>query len=90
MAYEAEGRKIAADLAAQCGRLLLVRLESKHPSKIVLVYERQEITLPDQFMFKFGYSGSGPDCFHAFLQASGFNITKKEVETAKEGDVLRP
>lgn len=39
-------------------------------------------------MFKFGYSGSGPDCFHAFLEASGFSISKDRVEEAKEGDVL--
>ncbi|MCX6556088.1 MAG: hypothetical protein NTW95_01420 [Candidatus Aminicenantes bacterium] len=90
MAYEAEGRKIAADLAAQCGRLLEVRLESKSPSRIVLLCERQEITLPNEFMFKFGYSGSGPDCFHAFLQAAGFHVTKEQVETAKEGDILKP
>jgi hypothetical protein len=90
MAYEAEGRKIATDLRTRFGKLLEVRLESKHPSRIVLVCERQEVTLPDEFMFKFGYSGSGPDCFHAFLQASGFNISKQQVETAKEGDILRP
>lgn len=89
MAYEIEGRKIASDLAALRGKLVEVRLESKHPSRIVLVCERGEVTLPNEFIFKFGYSGSGPDCFHAFLEASGFTITKSQVETAKEGDVLR-
>ncbi|MEJ2549105.1 MAG: hypothetical protein P8Z42_00465 [Anaerolineales bacterium] len=90
MAYEAEGRKIAADVANQFGRLLAVRLESKSPSRIVLECERQEVTLPNEFIFKFGYSGSGPDCFHAFLQASGFNVTKEQIAQAREGDVLRP
>ena len=90
MAYETEGQKIAANLAAQHGRLLEVRLEAKFPSKIILVYEKQEVMLPNEFIFKFGYSGSGPDCFHAFLQASGLNISKQRVETAKEGDILRP
>ncbi len=90
MAYEAEGRKIAVDVAAQCGRLLSVRLESKSPCKIVLVCERQQVALPSNFIFQFGYSGSGPDCFHAFLQASGFNVTKEQIETAKEGDILQP
>lgn len=89
MAYEAEGRKIAAELAAQFGKLLEVRLEAKYPSRIVLVYKTQEVTLPNEFIFKFGYSGSGTDCLHAFLEASGFSIPKKEVETAQEGDILQ-
>jgi hypothetical protein len=90
MAFEAEGRKIAADLKAKLGRLLEVRLESKSPSRITLVFGSQDIPLPNDFIFKFGYSGSGPDCFHAFLQASAFNVTKEQVETAKEGDILKP
>lgn len=89
MAYEAEGRKIAIDLRAQCGRLLEARLESKSPCRIVLAFERQTITLPGNFIFQFGYSGSGPDCFHAFLQESGFHVAKEQIETAKEGDVLK-
>lgn len=90
MAYEAEGRKIAADLSAKAGQLLEVRLESKSPSRIVLKYEREEFTTPSNFIFQFGYQGSGPDCFHAFLQASGFNVTKEQIENAKAGDVLTP
>ena len=90
MAYEAEGRKIAADVRAQCGRLLEARLESKSPCRIVLVCERQTVTLPGNFIFQFGYSGSGPDCFHAFLEASGFAVTKERIETANEGDILKP
>ena len=90
MAYEAEGRKIAVDLRAQCGRLLEARLESKSPSRIVLVFEKQTITLPGNFIFQFGYSGSGPDCFHSFLQESGFKVTMEQITTAKAGDVLKP
>ena len=90
MAYEAEGKQIAQDLNVRFGKLLEARLERKHPSRIVLVFEKQEVTLPDEFIFKFGYSGSGPDCFYAFLQASGFTISKEKVTSAKEGDVLRP
>ena len=88
MAYDAEGRKIAADVANQFGRLLAVRLESKNPSRIVLECERQEVVLPSEFIFKFGYSGSGPDCFHAFLEASGFRVSKEQISTAKDGDVF--
>jgi len=90
MAYEAEGRQIAADIINQYGKLVEVRLESKSPCRIVLKCERGELALPSNFIFQFGYSGSGPDCFHAFLQASGFNASKTQVETAKEGDILRP
>jgi hypothetical protein len=90
MAYEAEGRKIAVDVKRQCGRLLEARLESKSPCRIVLVCERETVTLPGNFIFQFGYSGSGPDCFHAFLQESGFPVTKEQIQTAKEGDILKP
>jgi len=90
MAYEAEGRQIAKEIFEKGGKLLEVRLESKSPCKIVLVCEREEFTTPNNFIFQFGYSGSGPDCFHAFLQASGFTTTKEQVETAKEGDVFKP
>ncbi|MFH1441776.1 MAG: hypothetical protein ABIH18_07060 [Candidatus Omnitrophota bacterium] len=90
MAYEAEGIQIAKDIANKGGKLLEVRLESKSPCRIVLKCEKEEFTTPSNFIFQFGYSGSGPDCFHAFLQASGFNISKTQIETAKEGDILRP
>ncbi|MBN2370606.1 MAG: hypothetical protein JXO72_08965 [Vicinamibacteria bacterium] len=90
MAYEAEGRQIAADVANQYGKLREVRLESKSPCRIVLKCDRGEVVLPGNFIFQFGYSGSGPDCLHAFLQASGFNVAKARVEQAKPGDILRP
>jgi hypothetical protein len=90
MAYEAEGRRIAADIANRYGKLREVHLQSKSPCRIVLKCERGEVVLPSNFIFQFGYSGSGPDCFHAFLQASGFNIPKTRVEKAKERDILRP
>jgi hypothetical protein len=88
--YEKQGRKIAADFASQYGKLLEVRLESKSPSRIVLKGEQGELVLPDNFVFKFGYMGSGPECLYAFLQASGFSTTKSQIETAKEGDILYP
>ncbi|MCG6962110.1 MAG: hypothetical protein LJE95_02460 [Acidobacteria bacterium] len=90
MAYEEQGRQIAADLSQQHGKLLEVRLESKSPCRIVLKYARGELVLPSNFIFQFGYSGSGPSCFHAFLEASGFSISRSQVETAEEGVTLRP
>ena len=88
MAYEAEGRQLAAQLAQQHGKLVEAKLEAG--MRIVLKFERGEWAVPGNFIFKYGYSGSGPDCFHAFLNASGFSISKNQVETAKEGAVLRP
>src|SRR5262245_29920939 len=85
MAYEAEGRRIAAQLSEQFGRLLEVRLNQP----IVLVFERGSWTVPANFIFKFGYAGTGPDSFHAFLEASGFEVAKDRIETAKAGDLLR-
>jgi len=89
MAYEAQGRQIAAQLAAEYGSLNEVRLESRSPWRIVLSFSRGDWTVPSSFIFKFGYSGSGPDCFHAFLQASGWRISKDRIENATEGEVLR-
>jgi hypothetical protein len=88
MAYEMQGRQIAAELAHRYGKLLEARCESKSPWRIVLNFERGSWVVPSNHMFKFGYGGSGPDCFHAFLQASGFNISKEQIESAQEGQVL--
>ncbi|HEX6377288.1 MAG TPA: hypothetical protein VFZ91_16390 [Allosphingosinicella sp.] len=84
MAYEAEGRDIAEKLAQEHGRLLEARLGAP----IVLVFERGEWRVPGNFIFKFGYYGSGPSCFHAFLKASGFPVSLAQIESAKSGDVL--
>lgn len=88
MAFEAEGREIAADLTNQYGTLVEARCESKSPWRIVLVFTRGTWEVPSNFIFKFGYGGSGPDCFHAFLQAAGLNVSKSAVENASEGTVL--
>lgn len=86
MAYEAEGRKTSQDLRAQHGKLLEAHL--KPGRRIHLVFERGEWEVPSNFIFKYGYSGSGPDCFHAFLIASGFTVSKSAVENGQEGQVL--
>ena len=84
MAYEAQGRQIAADLRDRYGKLLEARLGTP----IVLVFERGEWEVPRDFIFKFGYSGSGPDCFHAFLTSSGFKVSKSDIEKAQPGTEL--
>lgn len=89
MAFEAEGRNIAADLQAKYGKLIAAHCESKSPWQIVLVFSGGTWEVPSNFIFKFGYSGSGVDCFHAFLQASGLNVAKSAVENATEGTVFR-
>ena len=89
MAYEEEGRKAASDLARRFGELREARCESKSPWKIVLVFSGGTFEVPSDFIFKFGYSGSGTDCFHAFLEASGFKVSKADVVKAVEGTVFR-
>ena len=89
MAYEAEGRQIASDLNNQYGKLLEARCESKSPWKIVLVFTGGTVDVPANFIFKFGYSGSGVDCFHAFLEASGLRVPKAAMQSAQEGTVFR-
>ena len=89
MAYEEEGRKAASALAKRFGELREARCESKSPWKIVLVFSSGIFEVPSDFIFKFGYSGSGTDCFHAFLEASGLHVLKSDVEKAAEGTVFR-
>jgi hypothetical protein len=91
MAYEAEGMQIADALKARYGKLLEARLESSTtPGGIVLKFERcPEWPVERQLIFRFGYPGSGPDCFHAFLYGSGWRIPKERVVSAREGEVLR-
>jgi hypothetical protein len=88
MAYEAQGRQIASQLESEYGKLCEARCDSKSPWQITLTFERGTWVVPRDFIFKFGYGGSGPDCFHAFLQASGFATPKSEVEKATEGTVF--
>ena len=85
MAYEENGRQIAGQLRDRYGRLL----EAQLGAPIRLIFERGFWDVPSNFIFKFGYHGSGPDCFHAFLQASGFSIAKSQVENAQAGDVFK-
>jgi hypothetical protein len=89
MAYEAEGRKIADDLKNQYGKLLEAHCVSKSPWKIVLVFSNGTWEVPSNFIFKFGYSGSGVDCFHAFLEHSGLNVPKAALQNAEEGTIFR-
>jgi hypothetical protein len=89
MAYEAEGRKIAGELKNHFGDLLEARCESKSPWKITLVFSGGTWEVPADFIFKFGYSGSGVDCFHAFLEASGFSTSKEALQNASEGTIFK-
>jgi hypothetical protein len=89
VAYEAEGRKAAQDLEKHFGKLMEARCESKSPWKIVLVFSGGIWEVPRDFIFKFGYSGSGTDSFHAFLVASGLNVSKDAIEKAEAGTVFK-
>lgn len=88
MAFEEQGRQIASQLKSEYGKLREARCDSKSPWRITLTFDRGTWVVPSDFIFKFGYNGSGPDCFHSFLQASGFRTSKTEVEKATEGTVF--
>lgn len=40
-------------------------------------------------MIKFGYRGTGPDCFYVFLGESGFNVSLEDIENIKAPCTLR-
>ncbi len=44
---------------------------------------------PDITMMKFGYAGTGPECFYAFLNENGFSVSMKEVEAITPPHVMQ-
>lgn len=86
MVYEREGREAAVELTNLYGNLIGACCKAN--GLIVLKFERGIWNVPKEFIFKYGYSGSGTDCFHAFLQASGLNVSKDQVVKAREGDIF--
>lgn len=70
--------------------------DSEDPWRIKLLYEdRHKINIVrhsghvDVTMMKFGYQGTGPDCFYVFLNESGFSISLEEVENMEAPCALR-
>jgi hypothetical protein len=43
----------------------------------------------DVSIMKAGYHGTGARCFHAFLEAAGFDVTFDQIVNMKNGTVLR-
>ena len=98
MAYEQEMRQLARQLTEKHGNLVEVQCVSgHHPCHIELVFaDGHEIVVGkhsggvDITMMKFGYMGTGPSCFHAFLNEAGFDVKYEQVTTMKAGTILRP
>jgi hypothetical protein len=44
---------------------------------------------PDITMMKYGYRGTGPDCFYAFLNEAGFSISLEEIAAIKPPYTLK-
>lgn len=98
MAYEVQMRQLARQLIAKHGNLVEVHCVSgNNPCHIMLVFSDGEKIIigehsgrVDISMMKAGYHGTGSRCFHAFLDAAGFNVTFEQVVKMKNGTVLRP
>jgi hypothetical protein len=96
--YEHAMRKIAKDLIKKHGNLLEVRcVQGPDPyTGIELIFANgHKIAVPPSNygqinigMMKFGYSGTGPYCFWAFLHEAGFNISPEDIETIKAPSIL--
>jgi len=97
MAYEDEMRELAGRLIAKHGDVSEVRCVSgHHPCHIELVFsDGEQIVVGehsgrvDISIMKAGYHGTGSRCFHAFLEAAGFDVTFEKVVKMEDGTVLR-
>ena len=85
---------IACKLRRKYGELVEVRCLDD-PQRIELIYERghgftitEHSGHPDITMIKFGYRGTGPDCFYAFLNEAGFNISLEQIADIKPPHTL--
>jgi len=94
--YEPAMRQEARRLIAEHGDLVEVRCVSGPPDyRIELVFAdgHEEIITEhsgriDITMMKFGYMGTGPRCFHAFLNEAGFKDVSLEQLADMEGPQL--
>jgi hypothetical protein len=95
--YEEVMKSLARFFIWEHGNLGEVRCVSGHdPCRIELVFaDGHEVVVGDHSgdvditMMKFGYRGTGPSCFHAFLSEAGFNITDEQVSEIEAGTILR-
>ena len=85
---------IADKLKRKYGRLVEVRC-LYDPQRIELIYESGhgfQILMhtghPDISIIKFGYKGTGPDCFFSFLKENDFKISLKKIQTLKTPTVF--
>jgi hypothetical protein len=91
-----EGANYAWRLEARYGKLVEVQCLRKVPPWIELLYEDgHKLVVTDRSgyqdisLINFGYAGTGPSCFCAFLKASGFNVTLDEIKAMRAPCVLR-
>ncbi len=90
-------RQLARQLIEKHGNLVEIRcVACSNSDHIELVFaDKHEILIDehsgnvDITMMKFGYHGTGPKCFHTFLNEAGFNVSFEDVATMKAGTVLR-
>jgi hypothetical protein len=98
MAYEQAMREIARNLVQMHGKLVEVRcISGHHPCCIEMVFaDGHKIVVGehdgrvDITMMKFGYHGTGTQCFHAFLDEAGIKVSLDELYTMQGPKTLRP
>jgi len=93
MPYESEIRAIARQMKAEHGPV--TQIEGGPDDKPIITFEDGHVLhVPDHTggvdvsLLTYGYAGTGPDCFHKFLVAAGFEITYEEIKTMSEGEVI--
>jgi hypothetical protein len=77
----------ARELVSQFGRVVEVHLKTN--GEIEVVFEKGAVCTLGS-LFKFGYPGTGPQCFATWLQAAGFSVTFDDVASMKAPKTLRP
>ena len=88
--YKAAYRDLARSLIAQHGRLSEARCLRDHSLLLAFAdgFEWPVREHAGQVM-KYGYVGTGPLCFHAFLDEAGFDLSFDEVAALKDDCILR-
>lgn len=89
---EERSRQMARELRAQHGKLLEVVCDV-NPKRITLVYKdgtRFTNNCEEGFFMQFGYSGTGPSCFHAFLEESGISVSYDTITAIRRRVTLGP
>jgi len=85
--YDEVAAQNARDLIAEHGEVVEVNLDTSGEIEAIFADGHRQVLEP---MFKFGYEGTGPMCFAAWLRAAGFEATEEDVAEMRAPLTLRP